>query len=249
MLPQYLLVFLISMVPLIELRGAIPIALGMGLPTLPAYIVCVIGNMLPVPVIYFFARKVLVWGADKKFIGKFFTFCLEKGNKAGQKLVAAAGRGGLFVALMLFVGIPLPGTGAWTSSWASSAPWACTFSDYNWEVITMSNCLFCKIIEGSIPSTKVYEDDLVLAFRDINPMAPTHILVIPKVHIGSVDGVTAENSHVVAHIFAVIPEIAKAEKLDHGYRVVSNCGEHAGQTVPHLHFHILGGKQLALEMA
>lgn len=120
MLPQYLLVFLISMVPLIELRGAIPIALGMGLPTVPAYITCVIGNMLPVPFIYFFARKVLVWGADKKIIGKFFTFCLEKGEKAGQKLVSATGRGGLFVALMLFVGIPLPGTGAWTGALGAS---------------------------------------------------------------------------------------------------------------------------------
>ena len=120
MLPQYLLVFLISMVPLIELRGAIPIALGMGLPTMPAYIVCVIGNMLPVPIIYFFARKVLIWGADKKFIGKFFTFCLEKGDKAGKKLAETAGRGGLFIALMLFVGIPLPGTGAWTGALGAS---------------------------------------------------------------------------------------------------------------------------------
>ena len=120
MLPQYLLVFLISMVPLIELRGAIPIALGMGLPTLPAYITCVIGNMLPVPIIYFFARKVLVWGADKKYIGKFFTFCLDKGDKAGRKLASTAGRGGLFIALMLFVGIPLPGTGAWTGTLAAS---------------------------------------------------------------------------------------------------------------------------------
>ena len=120
MLPQYLLVFLISMVPLIELRGAIPIALGMGLPTIPAYITCVIGNMLPVPIIYFFARKVLVWGADKKFIGKFFTFCLEKGDKAGKKLAETAGRGGLFIALMLFVGIPLPGTGAWTGALGAS---------------------------------------------------------------------------------------------------------------------------------
>ncbi len=111
------------------------------------------------------------------------------------------------------------------------------------------SCLFCKIIEGTIPSTKVYEDESVLAFRDINPQAPTHILVIPKTHIPSVDGVTAENSAVVAHIFAVIPQIAKAEGLEKGYRVVSNCGEHAGQTVPHLHFHILGGKQLNLEMA
>ena len=113
----------------------------------------------------------------------------------------------------------------------------------------MSNCLFCKIVSGDIPSTKVYEDDLVLAFRDIAPQAPTHILVIPKVHIPSVDGITAENSTVVAHIFSVIPQIAKAEGLENGYRVVSNCGEHAGQTVPHLHFHILGGKMRALEMA
>lgn len=117
---QYLLVFLISMVPLIELRGALPIALGMGLPTVGACLTCIVGNMLPVPVIYFFARKVLVWGADKKYIGKFFTFCLEKGEKAGQKLVAATGRGGLFIALMLFVGIPLPGTGAWTGALGAS---------------------------------------------------------------------------------------------------------------------------------
>ena len=113
----------------------------------------------------------------------------------------------------------------------------------------MENCLFCKIIAGAIPSTKVYEDDSVLAFRDIAPQAPTHILVIPKTHIGSVAEVSAENSAVVAHIFEVIPQIAAAEGLENGYRVVSNCGSHAGQTVPHLHFHILGGKKLALEMA
>ena len=113
----------------------------------------------------------------------------------------------------------------------------------------MENCLFCKIVAGTIPSTKVYEDETVLAFRDIAPQAPTHILVIPKTHIPSVDGITAENSAVVAHIFAVIPQIAKAEKLENGYRVVSNCGPDAGQTVQHLHFHILGGKQLSLEMA
>ena len=113
----------------------------------------------------------------------------------------------------------------------------------------MSNCLFCKIIAGDIPSTKVYEDDLVLAFRDIAPQTPTHILVIPKAHIPSVDAVTEENSAVVAHIFTVIPKIAAAEGLTQGYRVVSNCGEDAGQTVHHLHFHILGGKKLALEMA
>ena len=113
----------------------------------------------------------------------------------------------------------------------------------------MENCLFCKIVAGTIPSTKVYEDETVLAFRDIAPMAPTHILVIPKTHIPSVDGITAENSAVVAHIFQVIPQIAKAEGLENGYRVVSNCGADAGQTVPHLHFHILGGRQLTLEMA
>ena len=120
MLGKYLLAFLISMVPLIELRGGVPIALGMGLPYFESLIVCVIGNMLPVPFIYFFARKVLIWGADKKYIGKFFRFCLEKGEKGGQKLRSAAGRGGLFVALMLFVGIPLPGTGAWTGTLAAS---------------------------------------------------------------------------------------------------------------------------------
>ena len=113
----------------------------------------------------------------------------------------------------------------------------------------MSDCLFCKIIAGDIPSTKVYEDETVLAFRDIAPMAPTHILVIPKAHIGSVAEVTGENSAVVAHIFEVIAQIAKNEGLSEGYRVVSNCGPHAGQTVHHLHFHILGGKQLSLEMA
>ena len=113
----------------------------------------------------------------------------------------------------------------------------------------MENCLFCKIVAGEIPSTKVYEDDTILAFRDIAPQAPTHILVIPKAHIGSVAEITAENSGVVAHIFAVIAQIAKAEGLENGYRVVSNCGEDGGQTVHHLHFHILGGKKLALEMA
>ena len=113
----------------------------------------------------------------------------------------------------------------------------------------MSNCLFCKIVAGDIPSTKVYEDETVLAFRDIAPQAPTHILVIPKAHIGSVAEISAENSSVVAHIFEVIAQIAKAEDLENGYRVVSNCGEDAGQTVHHLHFHILGGKKLAIEMA
>ena len=119
MLTKYLWVFFVSMVPLIELRGAIPISQGLGLPLLPSYIVAVIGNMLPVPIIYLFARKVLEWGADKPVIGKFFTFCLEKGKKGGEKLQEKAGRG-LFWALMLFVGIPLPGTGAWTGTLAAS---------------------------------------------------------------------------------------------------------------------------------
>ena len=113
----------------------------------------------------------------------------------------------------------------------------------------MSDCLFCKIIAGTIPSTKVYEDETVFAFRDIAPQAPTHILVIPKAHLSSVNDVTAENSAVVAHIFDVIPQIAKAEGLEGGYRVVSNCGADAGQTVHHLHFHILGGKVLNTDMA
>lgn len=113
----------------------------------------------------------------------------------------------------------------------------------------MADCLFCKIVAGEIPSTKVYEDDLVLAFRDIAPQAPSHILVIPKTHIPSVAGITAENSALVAHIFEVIPKIAEEEGLSGGYRVVSNCGADAGQTVPHLHFHILGGRALTLEMA
>ena len=123
MLKKYLLVFLVSMVPLIELRGAVPIGLspllGDALDIIPLYITCIIGNMLPVPVIFFFARKVLEWGANKKFIGKFFKFGLEKGEKGGKKLQEKAGRG-LYVALFLFVGIPLPGTGAWTGTLAAS---------------------------------------------------------------------------------------------------------------------------------
>ena len=111
------------------------------------------------------------------------------------------------------------------------------------------NCLFCKIIAGEIPSTKVYEDETVLAFRDINPQAPTHILVIPKMHIGSVAEVTQDTGAVVAHIFTVIPQIAAAEGLEKGFRVVSNCGEHGCQSVKHLHFHILGGAQLTEKMA
>ena len=119
MLKHYLIIFLISMVPPIELRGAIPYAVGFDLPLLPSYIICILGNMLPVPIIFLFARKVLEWGADKPVIGKFFTFCLEKGHKGGEKLQQKAGRG-LFVALLLFVGIPVPGTGAWTGTLAAS---------------------------------------------------------------------------------------------------------------------------------
>ena len=117
---QYLIIFMISMVPLIELRGAVPYAfLHYHLPVLQTYIVCIIGNMLPVPVIFFFARKVLEWGKDKPITGKFFTFCLEKGHKGGMRLKEKAG-GGLYLALLLFVGIPVPGTGAWTGTLAAS---------------------------------------------------------------------------------------------------------------------------------
>ena len=112
MLKKYIYIFLISMVPLIELRGAVPVSQVMGLPIVPSFIVCIIANMLPVPIIYLFARKVLIWGADKPIIGRFFSFCLEKGEKGGKKLQAKAGRG-LFVALLLFAG-------AWTGTLAAS---------------------------------------------------------------------------------------------------------------------------------
>ena len=112
----------------------------------------------------------------------------------------------------------------------------------------MSDCLFCKIISGEIPSKKVYEDETVFAFYDINPQAPVHILVIPKIHISSAADVTCDNSKVISHIFEVIAQIAKEQNLNEGFRVVTNCGAHAGQTVGHLHFHILGGKQLDLAM-
>ena len=120
MIKKYLLIFFISMVPLIELRGAIPTAVTMDLDYLTSMVVCCVGNMLPVPIIYLFARQVLHWGADKPYIGPFFRFCLDKGQRGGEKLRAKAGRGGLFLALMLFVGIPLPGTGAWTGTLAAS---------------------------------------------------------------------------------------------------------------------------------
>ncbi|MDD7226959.1 MAG: small multi-drug export protein [Firmicutes bacterium] len=119
MLEKYLIVFFVSMVPLIELRGAMVYAVGFDLPIITSYIIAVIGNMLPVPFIYLFARKILVWGKDKPLIGKFFNWCLDKGEKGGQKLQAKAGKG-LYYALWLFVGIPLPGTGAWTGTLAAS---------------------------------------------------------------------------------------------------------------------------------
>ena len=132
---HYLIIFLVSMVPIIELRGAMVYAVGYDLPYLPALLVCVLGNMVPVPFIYFFARKILIWGSDKKYIGRFFRFCLNKGERAGQKMVKAAGRGGLFVALMLFVGIPIPGTGAWTGALGAS------FLNMGFKSTVLSVCL------------------------------------------------------------------------------------------------------------
>ena len=132
---KYLLVFLVSMVPLIELRLAMPMAMAMDLDYWTSLVICVLGNMLPVPIIYFFARKVLIWGKDKRYIGKIFTFFLEKGEKAGKALTKKAGRGGLFIALMLFVGIPLPGTGAWTGALGAS------FLDMGIKSTTAAVCL------------------------------------------------------------------------------------------------------------
>ena len=117
---KYILVFLVSMVPIVELRGAIPIAEGLGLNIFLYYPIAILGNMLPVPIIYLFARKVLEWGKDKKIIGNFFTWCIEKGEKGGEKLKRTAGNSGIFWALLIFVGIPLPGTGAWTGTLAAS---------------------------------------------------------------------------------------------------------------------------------
>ncbi len=113
----------------------------------------------------------------------------------------------------------------------------------------MNDCLFCKIIAGEIPSKKVYEDDAVYAFYDIAPMAPVHVLVVPKRHIASADGINAENSEAVARIFEAIPKIAAKEGLTNGYRVITNCGEDGCQSVKHLHFHVLGGKKLPETMA
>ena len=144
LLKHYIMIFFVSMVPIVELRGAIPISQGFGLPLLQSYIICVIGNMLPVPVIFFFARKVLIWGKDKKFIGGFFTWCLDKGERGGEKLKEKAGKG-LYVALSLFVGIPLPGTGAWTGTLAAS------FLDMDFKksvIACMGGVLLAGVIMG-----------------------------------------------------------------------------------------------------
>jgi uncharacterized membrane protein len=146
MLQHYIAIFIVSMIPLIELRGAIVISQGWQMPLLTSYIVCVIGNMLPVPVIYLFARKVLEWGRDKKYIGKFFTFCIEKGHKGGAKLKEKAGRG-VFLALLLFVGIPVPGTGAWTGTLAAS------FLDIGFKksvIAVLLGVLLAGIIMGAV---------------------------------------------------------------------------------------------------
>ncbi|EPY2304482.1 COG2426 family protein [Clostridium sporogenes] len=143
---KYAIVFFISMVPILELRGAIPYSQMYQLPILQSYIVAIIGNMLPVPFIYLFARKVLIWGADKPVIGEFFSWCLSKGEKAGKKLQEKAGKGGLFIGLLLFVGIPLPGTGAWTGTLAAS------FLDMDFKttvIAVMAGVLLAGIIMGT----------------------------------------------------------------------------------------------------
>ena len=117
---KYIIAFLVSMIPLIELRGGVPVAMGMGMNYFVALLVCALGNMLPVPIIYFFARKFLIWGSDRKYIGKLCSYFVRKGESAGRKLTSKTGRGGLFIALLLFVGIPIPGTGAWTGTLAAS---------------------------------------------------------------------------------------------------------------------------------
>ncbi len=153
MLQKYLYCFFISMVPLIELRGAVPYAVLMGLDYWSALVVCVIGNMLPVPIIYFFARHVLLWGREKKYIGKFFSYCIEKGEHGGRRLTRKAGRGGLFIALLLFVGIPLPGTGAWTGTLAAS------FLNMGIKATTLSVSLgvvLAGIIMGLVSMTGVH---------------------------------------------------------------------------------------------
>ena len=155
---HYLIVFLISMVPLIELRGAIPWALyEYHLPVLQSYIICIIGNMLPVPFIFFFAHKVLLWGKDKKYIGKFFTFCLEKGHKGGEKLKNTTGDK-LYLALFLFVGIPVPGTGAWTGTLAASI----LDLDFKKSVIVIIlGVISAGIIMGTLPWIIITAKDLL----------------------------------------------------------------------------------------
>ena len=143
---KYVLAFLISMVPLIELRGGVVFAIGAGIDYIPALLICIIGNMLPVPIIYFFARKFLVWGADKKYLGKLCGFFLVKGEKAGQRLAAKTGRKGLFLALLLFVGIPLPGTGAWTGTLGAS------FLNMGFKSTVLAVCLGV-ILAGFIMAT------------------------------------------------------------------------------------------------
>ena len=141
---RYLIIFLVSMVPIVELRGAIPIAIDVyHLKLVPSFIVCIIGNMIPVPFIYWFARKVLEWGKDKRIIGKFCTWCLTKGDRAGKKLEKSIGKKGTFIALLLFVGIPIPGTGAWTGTLAAS------FLDLNFKK-TVIAVMFGVLLAGII---------------------------------------------------------------------------------------------------
>ena len=149
---KYLVPFFISMLPIIELRGALPVALAAGMPTIPAYIVCIVGNMLPVPFIFFFAQEVLEWGRDKKLTGKFFTKCIEKGEKAGKKLEADAGKG-LYWALLLFVAIPLPGTGAWTGTLGAS------FMRMDWKrsiLAVMGGVLLAGVIMGILTKLGIH---------------------------------------------------------------------------------------------
>lgn len=144
---KYLITFLISMVPIIELRGAVPIGVASGIPAWQAILISVIGNMLPVPIIFFFARRVLEWGADKPVIGKFFSWCLKKGHSGGQKLAKSAGDKGLYFALFLFVGIPLPGTGAWTGTLAASI---LDLKFKNSVIATMAGVILAGLIMGIV---------------------------------------------------------------------------------------------------
>jgi len=146
---NYLRIFLISMLPLIELRGAIPVSQALDMPVIPSYIICIIGNLVPIPFIYLFAGKLLHWGKDKKVVGKFCRWCLDKGVKAGEKLAKKAGRTSLFFALMLFVGIPIPGTGAWTGILAAS------FLDMGFKSATTAVTLGV-ILAGTIMMTASY---------------------------------------------------------------------------------------------